>query len=122
MALARLLVVDDSLTTRTMESIVFEGAGYDVLLASDGAQAWAMVQTEPFDAVVSDVDMPNMDGLELTARIKSDPKFAMLPVVLVTAREKPEDEEAGRQAGADAYVRKSNDPNELIETVARLLA
>ena len=90
-----MLVVDDSVTTRTMERNLFEAAGYAVRVAADGAEAWNIVQTEEFDVVVSDVDMPRMNGFELTARLRSEPRFADLPVVLVTALEGREDKEQG---------------------------
>jgi two-component system chemotaxis sensor kinase CheA len=115
------LVVDDSLTTRTMERNLFEAAGYTVRVAADGADAWEMIQTEDIDAVVSDVDMPNMNGFELTAQIRREPRFAELPVVLVSALEAREDKEQGIRAGANAYVLKSgfNQAN-LLDIVRRL--
>ena len=105
-----MLVVDDSLTTRTMERNLFEAAGYTVRVAADGAAAWDVIRAEEIDAVVSDVDMPNMNGFELTSQIRSEPRFADLPVVLVSALEGREDKEQGIRAGANAYVLKSGFP------------
>jgi len=116
----RLLVVDDSVTTRTMECSMFESAGYAVRGATDGIDAWDILQTETFDVVVSDVDMPRMDGFELCVRIRAHPELASLPIVLVTARETHEDEERGLRAGANAYVLKSGfDQSTLLEIVQR---
>lgn len=116
-----LLVVDDAVTTRTMERSLFEAAGYRVRVAVDGVDAWTALNEEDFDAVVSDVDMPRMDGFELTERIRSDPRLADLPVVLVTALEAREDKERGLAVGANAYVVKSTfEQSNLLEIVARL--
>jgi two-component system chemotaxis sensor kinase CheA len=119
---AAILVVDDSITTRTMEKSLFEAAGYRVQTATDGAEAWAALKSEPFDLVVSDVDMPRLNGFELTARIRSDARLASLPVVLVTALESREDKERGIEVGANAYVIKSGfDQSKLLEIVRRLV-
>jgi len=119
---AAILVVDDSITTRTMEKSLFEAAGYRVQTASDGAEAWAVLKSEPFDLVVSDVDMPRVNGFDLTARIRSDPRLASLPVVLVTALESREDKERGIEVGANAYVIKSGfDQSKLLEIIRRLV-
>jgi two-component system chemotaxis sensor kinase CheA len=119
---AAILVVDDSITTRTMEKSLFEAAGYRVQTATDGAEAWAALKSEPFDLVVSDVDMPRLNGFDLTTRIRSDPRLASLPVVLVTALESREDKERGIEVGANAYVIKSGfDQSKLLEIIRRLV-
>ncbi|HKZ76663.1 MAG TPA: response regulator, partial [Actinomycetota bacterium] len=116
------LVVDDSITTRTMEKNLLEAAGYQVRVAVDGIDAWTLLRSEAFDLVVSDVDMPRMDGFELTARIRADRKLADLPVVLVTALESREDKERGIEVGANAYVIKSSfDQSNLLEIIRRLV-
>lgn len=116
------LVVDDSITTRTMEKNLLEAAGYRVRVAVDGIDAWTALKSETFDLVVSDVDMPRMDGFDLTARIRSDPKLQDLPVVLVTALESREDKERGIEVGANAYVVKSSfDQSNLLEIIRRLV-
>jgi len=116
-----ILVVDDALTTRAMERSLLELAGYRVEVAVDGLEAWTMLRGGGFDLVVSDVDMPRMDGFELTARIRADPELADLPVVLVTALEGHEDKERGLEAGASAYVVKSSfERSNLLETIRRL--
>ena len=118
---ASILVVDDAATTRAMERSLLEPAGYRVEVAADGLEAWELLQGADFDCVVSDVDMPHMDGLELTGRIRSDPRLADLPVVLVTALEGREATERGLAAGASAYVVKSSfERSGLLETIRRL--
>jgi two-component system chemotaxis sensor kinase CheA len=118
----RVLVVDDSITTRTLEKNILENAGYQVLVAADGAEAWALVQGEPLDAVVADIAMPRMDGFALTESVKGAEQYAELPVVLVTSLESPQDRIRGLEAGADAYIVKSTfDQMELLETIERLI-
>jgi two-component system chemotaxis sensor kinase CheA len=115
------LVVDDAVTTRTMERNLLEAAGYRVQVAVDGVEAWTALKTDDFDLVVSDVDMPRMDGFELTARIRADARLADLPVVLVTALESREDKERGVEVGANAYVVKSSfEQSNLLEIIKRL--
>ena len=116
------LVVDDSITTRAMEKNLLEAAGYAVRVAVDGADAWAQLRSEPVDLVVSDVDMPRMDGFELTARIRADRRLGELPVILVTALESREDKERGIEVGANAYVVKSSfDQSNLLDIIRRLV-
>jgi len=120
-AAAAILVVDDSITTRTMERNLLEAAGYSVQVAADGQEAWAALKAGSFDLVLSDVDMPRMDGFALTARIRADPRLAELPVVLVTALESREEKERGIEVGANAYVIKSGfDQSTLLEIIGRL--
>lgn len=115
------LVVDDAVTTRTMERNLLEAAGYRVKVAVDGVDAWTALRADEFDLVVSDVDMPRMDGFDLTARIRADSDLADLPVVLVTALESREDKERGIEVGANAYVVKSSfDQSNLLEILRRL--
>ena len=118
----RLLVAEDSLTTRTLMKSILETAGYEVLTAADGQQAWEMLAKESFDLVVSDVDMPRRDGFELTESIRGSRQFANLPVILVTARHSDEDKARGAAAGANGYVVKSAfDQQVLLESIGQLL-
>jgi two-component system chemotaxis sensor kinase CheA len=118
----RLLVVDDSITTRAMERNLFENAGYSVIVAADGLEAWSVLQSEKVDLVVSDVDMPRMNGFELTETIRKDSRLGDLPIVLVTALETRDDKERGVRTGANAYVLKSSfDQSNLLEIVGRLI-
>jgi two-component system, chemotaxis family, sensor kinase CheA len=114
----RVLVVDDSITTRTLEKNILETAGFDVYVAVDGIEAWEMLPQNEFDLIISDVEMPKMDGLELTARIKSSRQYHHIPVILLTSLSKPEQREAGLHAGAEAYLVKSRfDQGELLQTI-----
>lgn len=118
----RILVVDDSITTRTMERNLLESVGYAVEVAADGLAAWAHLQEKPVDLVLSDVDMPGMTGFELTSRIRADSKLADLPVILVTAMERRDDRDRGIKIGANAYVLKSAfDQSNLLDIVRRLI-
>ncbi|MEL6149605.1 MAG: hybrid sensor histidine kinase/response regulator [Chloroflexota bacterium] len=118
----RVLVADDSITTRTLEKNILETAGCDVRVAFDGLQAWETLSEFPFDVVISDVEMPRMDGLTLTKRIKENPATRHIPVILLTSLNRPEHREAGLRAGADAYLVKSRfDQEELLRTVRAVL-
>jgi two-component system chemotaxis sensor kinase CheA len=117
-----ILVVEDSITTRTLEKNILEAAGYRVGVAADGAEAWGLLQSNGYGLVVSDIEMPEVDGFELIAKIRSDPRHRDLPVVLVTSRESREDRERGIEAGADAYIVKGAfDQDRLLETIRRLI-
>jgi two-component system chemotaxis sensor kinase CheA len=118
----RILVAEDSITSRTLLKNILETAGFLVMTAVDGADALAQVRSNDFDLVVSDVDMPRMNGFELTARIRADKKLSELPVVLVTALGAQKDREYGIEAGANAYIVKSDfDQSNLLEIIRRLL-
>jgi two-component system, chemotaxis family, sensor kinase CheA len=101
---------------------ILESAGYRVKTAVDGMEAFTLLRTEHFDLVVSDVEMPRLNGFDLTVRIRADKKLAQLPLVLVTALESREDRERGIDVGANAYLVKSSfDQSNLIEAVRRLI-
>ncbi len=116
------LVVDDSITTRTLEQSVLEAAGYRVTVAVDGQDAWDRLVRDPPDLVVSDVEMPRMNGFDLCRRIRASRRYAELPVVLVTGMETAEDRALGMEVGADAYVLKSSfDQAALLDTIRQLI-
>jgi two-component system chemotaxis sensor kinase CheA len=117
------LVAEDSITSRMLLKSILETAGYDVKTAVDGVDAWTLIKTEKFDILVSDIEMPRMDGFELTARVRADKELSDIPVVLVTALETREDRERGIESGANAYMIKSSfNQNNLIEIIKRLTA
>jgi two-component system chemotaxis sensor kinase CheA len=116
------LVAEDSITSRMLLKSILESAGYAVETAVDGLDAYAMLRSRSFDLLVSDVQMPRLDGFGLTARVRADKKLADLPVVLVTALASREDREKGVDAGANAYIVKGSfDQGDLIATVGRLI-
>lgn len=104
----RALVVDDSISVRELERQLLRGAGFEVEVAVDGADGWNKVRDSRFDIVITDVDMPRMDGIELTRSIKQDPRLRQLPVVIVSYRDRPEDRARGLEARADSYITKSD--------------
>ncbi len=119
----RILIVDDSITTRTLEKNILEAAGYIVQLATDGQEALNTIAADGApDLIVSDVAMPRLDGFDLARRVKDDPHTAHVPVILVTSLDSPEDKAQGIEAGADAYIAKSSfDQTNLLETIEQLI-
>lgn len=117
-----ILVAEDSITSRTLLKNILESAGYAVETAVDGLDAFTKLRAGEFDILVSDVDMPRMNGFGLTAKIRADKKFAQLPVVLVTALDSREDREHGIDVGASAYIVKSSfDQSNLLDVIRRLI-
>lgn len=117
-----ILVVDDSLTTRTLEKSILEAHGYVVRLAVDGLEALTRLRAEQVDLVISDIQMPRLDGFGLLQAVKADQALKSLPVILVSSLEAREDRERGLALGADAYVVKRKfDQKELLETIGQIL-
>jgi len=115
------LVVEDSITARTLLKGILESAGYNVTAAVDGVDGLTRLRSDEFDVVVSDVEMPRMNGFDLTAKIRADKKLADVPVILVTALHSREDRERGMDVGANAYIVKSSfDQSNLLEVMGRL--
>ncbi len=118
----RLILADDSVTTLSLEKSILEGAGYDVRVAANGQAAWELLQAQGADLLVSDVEMPRMNGFELTTSVRASERFHDLPIVLVTARETDADKAKGLELGASAYLVKSAfDQDQLLKTIAQLL-
>jgi two-component system chemotaxis sensor kinase CheA len=117
-----ILVVEDSITSRMLLVSILQSAGYRVTAVVDGMEAWTLLHTEAFDVIVSDIEMPRMNGFDLTARIRADAQRANQPVVLVTSLDSREDRERGIDVGANAYIVKSSfDQSNLLEVVRRLI-
>lgn len=117
-----ILLAEDSLTTRIQMKRILEIGGYEVVTAVDGLEAMNLLGTRAFDAVVSDVQMPNLDGLALAAKIREDPKHQELPIILVTSLASDEDRRRGVEAGASAYITKNSfDQTVLLDTMARFV-
>lgn len=117
-----LMVAEDSITARSLLHNILEAAGYQVSCAVDGVDAFTQLRAGGFDLLVSDVDMPRMNGFDLTAKIRGEKKLCDLPVVLVTALASKEDKERGMEVGANAYIVKSGfDQTNLLEVIRRLI-
>ncbi len=117
----RVLLVDDSLVTREMERRLLEDAGFVVVPAGDAEEALSLLGEEKFDCVVTDIEMPRMDGFELAAHLRGMEHFAHLPIIVVSTRDRPEDRLRGLKVGADAYLTKQSlDAGELVDLVRRL--
>ncbi len=118
----RVLVAEDSLTVRELERKLLDHAGYEVEVAVDGMDGWNMVRTGRFDLVVTDIDMPRMDGIELVTLIKKDPNLNSLPVMIVSYKDREEDRRRGLEAGADYYLTKTGFHDEtLLQAVVDLI-
>jgi two-component system chemotaxis sensor kinase CheA len=121
-AAQRVLVVEDSLTVRALQRSILEGAGYEVEVAADGVEALDCLRRHAIALVVSDIDMPRMDGIALVEAIRADSDNAALPVVLVTARAGEDDRRRAMRAGADVYLEKAHfDQEALLGAVERLI-
>lgn len=118
----KLLLVEDSIIIRTQMQRLLKGAGYDVTIAENGAIGLQSVRERDFDIVLSDVEMPQMTGLEMTAQIRQDSKYDRLPIVLITTLADAEDKQRGREAGANAYLTKGDfDQQLLFDTLNSLI-
>jgi len=118
----RVLVVDDSLTVRELERKLLGARGYDVEVAVDGMDGWNAVRTGQFNLVVTDIDMPRMDGIELVSLITSDPRLKSIPVVVVSYKDRDEDRKRGLQAGAAHYLTKGSFHDDtLVQAVVDLI-
>jgi chemotaxis protein histidine kinase CheA/CheY-like chemotaxis protein len=121
-AQARVLVVEDSVGVRELERVILEAAGYDVITAVDGTDGAARLGGRPVDLVVTDVEMPGLDGFALTRTIRRTKGWEQVPVVIMTSRGSEDDQRAGLEAGASAYLLKTEfDQHQLVETVRRLV-
>lgn len=118
----KVLLVEDSIPIRTQVTRILKGAGYEVTTAVDGLDGFEKLSLDTFDAVVSDIEMPNLTGLELTSRIREQNQYEELPIVLVSTLAKDEDRQRGADAGASAYISKGDfDQSLLIDTLRRLI-
>jgi two-component system sensor histidine kinase and response regulator WspE len=117
-----ILVVDDSLTVREVERKLLENKGYKVTVAVDGIDGWNTLHREKFDLIISDIDMPRMNGIEMVKRIKNDVKFREIPVMIVSYKDREDDRKKGLDAGANYYLTKSSFHDDtLLEAVYDLI-
>jgi two-component system, chemotaxis family, sensor histidine kinase and response regulator WspE len=118
----RVLIVDDSLTVRELERKLLDSRGYEIEVAVNGMEGWNAVRTGNFDLVVTDIDMPRMDGIELVSLIRKDPNLKSLPVMIVSYKDREEDRRRGLEAGADYYLTKGSFHDEtLVRAVIDLI-
>lgn len=118
----RVLVIDDSLTVRELERKLLSQGGYDVEVAVDGVDGWNAIRAGHFDLIVTDVDMPRLDGIELVRLVRQDPRVKSLPIMIVSYKDRPEDRSRGLDAGADYYLAKAGFHDQtLLTAVADLI-
>jgi two-component system, chemotaxis family, chemotaxis protein CheY len=116
-----ILTVDDSPSMRKMVSFTLVGAGYQVVEAIDGMDAYEKAQTQSFDLVLTDQNMPRMDGLGLTRKLREHPNFKTVPILMLTTESSDLMKQAGRAAGATGWLVKPFDPNRLIEVIKKVI-
>jgi len=118
----KILVIDDSLTVREVEKNLLEAHGYNVDTAIDGADGWNKIRQYDYDLIITDIDMPRMNGIELVSNIKADNRLQSIPVMIVSYKDNPEDRQAGLEVGADYYLTKGSFHDEsLIDAVSDLI-
>jgi two-component system sensor histidine kinase and response regulator WspE len=117
----RVLIVEDSLTVRELERRVLEREGYEVEMAFDGMEGWNAVRLGDYDLVLTDIDMPRLNGLELVRRMRADARLRALPIVIVSYKDRDEDRQRGLEAGADRYLTKSSFQDDSLAAVVREL-
>jgi two-component system chemotaxis response regulator CheY len=115
--LKTIMTVDDSASMRQMVGVVLRGGGYEVLEAVDGLDALSRLKGQELHLFLSDINMPNMDGLEFTRRIRAMPQYKFVPIVLLTTESHPEKKQEGKAAGATAWIVKPFNPEQLKKVV-----
>ena len=119
--MATILAVDDSASMRQMVSFTLKGAGFDVIEAEDGVDALAKAQGKTFDLVLTDVNMPNMDGITLVKELRGLPAFKFTPMLMLTTESAGDKKAAGKAAGATGWIVKPFNPDQLLNTIKRVL-
>lgn len=119
--MASILAVDDSASMRQMVAFTLKGAGYDVTEAKDGQEALNIAKTNKFNLVITDVNMPNMDGITLTKELRTLPAYKFIPILTLTTESSMEKKMAGKQAGATGWIVKPFNPDQLLATVKKVL-
>jgi two-component system chemotaxis response regulator CheY len=117
----RIMTIDDSASLRQMVSLTLESAGYDVVEASDGRDALAKLAGRDFHLFLTDLNMPGLDGIELTKRLRSMAEYKFTPIILLTTESQQEKKMQGKAAGATGWIVKPFQPNDLLATVRRVL-
>lgn len=115
------MIVDDAVSIRGLASMTLENAGYGVIEARDGREALALLRSHRVNLVITDVNMPNMGGIELVRALKADPAHRFIPVVILTKETAPELKGAGRAAGARAWVTKPFTPRTILSVTRKII-
>ncbi len=116
-----ILTVDDSASIRQMVSFTLKNEGYEIVEAVDGVDALSKLQQNPPDMVLTDLHMPNMDGIELIKNVRSNPSFKFIPIIFLTTESKAERKQAGKAAGATGWIVKPFKPEQLVGVVKKVL-
>lgn len=119
--MTKILAVDDSASMRQMVNFTLTGAGYDVKDAADGQQALDLAKREQFDVIVSDVNMPVMDGITLISELRKLPQYKSVPMLMLTTESSSDKKMQGKQAGATGWIVKPFNPDKLLKTIARVI-
>jgi two-component system chemotaxis response regulator CheY len=117
----KIITVDDASTMRKMISFTLREAGHEVIEAPDGLEALAMLRSQTVDMVITDINMPNMDGITLTRRLRSLPNYQKTPIILLTTESDPAKKAEGRAAGATGWIVKPFNQEQLVSVVAKVL-
>ncbi len=117
----KILSVDDSVSIRQMVKLTLAAAGYEIVEAADGAEALAKARTAPVDMVITDLNMPNLNGLTLIAELRKLPAYRGVPIILLTTESTPEMKAAGKNAGATGWITKPFRQDQLIGVVRKVL-
>ncbi|MCP4992635.1 MAG: response regulator [Gammaproteobacteria bacterium] len=116
-----ILAVDDSASMRQMIAFTLKGAGHRVTEASDGVEALGFAKSEEFDLVITDVNMPNMDGITLIAELRKLSNFRFTPLLMLTTESSPDKKQQGKEAGATGWIVKPFNPDQLLATIKKVL-
>lgn len=119
--MTRILAVDDSPSMRDMVKLTLIGAGFEVTAASDGVEALELARKSNFDLVLSDVNMPDMNGIALIRALRAEPAYRFTPILMLTTESSPERKNEGKVAGATGWIVKPFDPEQLVATMRRVL-
>lgn len=119
--MAHILAVDDSASMRQMVSFTLKGAGHTVTEAADGEEAFGLAQQNKYDLVLSDVNMPKLDGIALTKKLRTLPNFKYTPILMLTTESGSDKKQDGKSAGATGWIVKPFNPDQLLDTVKRVL-
>jgi two-component system chemotaxis response regulator CheY len=116
-----ILAVDDSASIRQMVGVTLRSAGYEVVEATDGQEALEYARQHPVDLVLTDVNMPRMDGIRLVSELRALPSYRLTPLLLLTTESSPQRKQEGKQAGATGWMVKPFNPDQLLATLSRVL-